>query len=309
MRNVKYTDSVTFRCLEHLRETSLDISLIHAGKERCEPSHICSGARDEFILHFIFSGKGFYSMKNGNIFTLSAGQMFLIRPGEPVTYGSDAIDPWHYAWIGFTGIRADTIMRQCGFSANKWVLPSPVQPEIVMDCINNILDCKALTFVNDLRREAWMLMLFSRLADNHEKLSHKRVSDSNNYGTKAYVELAIEHIKYYYKDGINVSDIAGHLGISRAYLNCAFQKELGMSIQKFLIDFRMHKAANLLVSTPDAIKEISNAIGYEDQLNFSKAFKKKFGMSPRNYRLHKADAILYNEKQLTDHKEDFIVQL
>ena len=31
MRNVKYTDSVTFRCLEHLRETSLDISLIHAG--------------------------------------------------------------------------------------------------------------------------------------------------------------------------------------------------------------------------------------------------------------------------------------
>lgn len=44
-------------------------------------------------------------------------------------------------------------------------------------------------------------------------------------------------------------------------------------------------------------------------MNFSKAFKKKFGMSPRNYRLHKADAILYNEKQLTDHKEDFIVQL
>ncbi len=307
MRNVKYTDSVTFRCLEHLRETSLDISLIHAGKEHCEPSHICSGARDEYILHFIFSGKGFFSLKNGTIFTLSAGQMFLIRPGEPVTYGSDAVDPWHYAWIGFNGIRADTIIKQCGFSSNKWVLPSPVQPEIVMDCINNILDCKALTFVNDLRREAWMLMLFSRLADNHDKLSHKRVSDSNNYGTKAYVELAIEHIKYYYKDGINVSDIAGHLGISRAYLNCAFQKELGMSIQKFLIDFRMHKAANLLVSTPDAIKEISSAIGYEDQLNFSKAFKKKFGMSPRNYRLNKASTILYTEKQLTDHQEDFVV--
>ena len=40
MRNVKYTDSVTFRCLEHLRETSLDISLIHAGREHCKPSHI-----------------------------------------------------------------------------------------------------------------------------------------------------------------------------------------------------------------------------------------------------------------------------
>lgn len=307
MRNVKYTDSVTFRCLEHLRETSLDISLIHAGKETCEPSHICSGARDEYILHFVLSGKGFYSLKNGTVHALSAGQMFLIRPGEPVAYGSDALEPWKYAWIGFSGIRADTILRQCGFTANTWILPSPVEPEIVMNCIDNILDCKSLTFVDDLRREAWMLMLFSGLIDNHEKLNHKHSSETGTYGSKAYVELAIEHIKYYYQDGINVSDIAGHLGISRAYLNSAFQKELGMSIQKFLIDYRMHKAANLLVSTPAAIKEISNAIGYEDQLNFSKAFKKKFGMSPKNYRMHKTSAIFYREKQLTDHKEDFVV--
>ena len=306
MRNVKYTDSVNFRCLEHLRETSLDISLIHSGKEHCRPSHICSGPRDEYILHFIFSGKGFFST-NSNIYTLSAGQMFLITPGESVTYGSDAADPWYYAWIGFSGIRADTIIRQCGFSNSKRILPSPIQPETILDCINNILDCKSITFVNDLRREAWMLMLFSRLVDNYEKLNHKRTSETSHYSTKAYVELAIEHIKIYYKDGINVSDIADHLGISRAYLNCAFQKELGMSIQKFLIDFRMHKAANLLVSTPDTIKEISCAIGYEDQLTFSKAFKKKFGISPKNYRQHKTMAIHYSEKQLEDHVEDFVV--
>ena len=46
MRNVKYTDSVTFRCLEHLRETSLDISLIHAGREHCKPLHICPEKRE-----------------------------------------------------------------------------------------------------------------------------------------------------------------------------------------------------------------------------------------------------------------------
>ena len=33
MPNVKYTDSATFRCLENLKEGSLDISLIHTGKE------------------------------------------------------------------------------------------------------------------------------------------------------------------------------------------------------------------------------------------------------------------------------------
>lgn len=46
----------------------------------------------------------------------------------------------------------------------------------------------------------------------------------------------------------------------------------------------MHKAANLLVSTTMSIREISDQIGYNDQLVFSRAFKNKFGMSPRNYR-------------------------
>ena len=95
----------------------------------------------------------------------------------------------------------------------------------------------------------------------------------------------MEYITSSYKNGINVSDIAEHLGISRAYLNYVFQNELGQSIQQCLISFRMHKAANLLVSTTLTIKEISHAIGYADQLTFSKAFKKKFGSSPKQYRI------------------------
>ena len=304
MRNIKYTDSVTFRCLEHLRETSLDISLIHAGKEQCEPSHICTKTRSEYILHFVLSGKGFYSLKNCSNYPVTAGQMFLILPGEAVTYGADAAEPWQYAWIGFNGIRANTIIRRCGFLGSTRILPSPVQPDTVMDCIDHILDCKSLTFAHYLRREAWMLMLFSRLMDHYEQ-SHRHTPDTGSYGTRAYVELAVEHIKYYHGYGIHVSDIAGHLGISRAYLNHAFQKELGISVQKFLIEFRLHKAANLLADTNDTIKEISAAVGYEDQLNFSKAFKKKFGISPKNYRAHKASAVHYAEKQLEDHPADF----
>ena len=58
MPNVKYTDSATFRCLENLKEGSLDISLIHTGKEHCPPGHICSMPRDEFIIHFVLNGTG-----------------------------------------------------------------------------------------------------------------------------------------------------------------------------------------------------------------------------------------------------------
>ena len=110
-------------------------------------------------------------------------------------------------------------------------------------------------------------------------------SQFHQYNTKSYIELAIEYIKTSYHNGINVSDIATRLGVSRAYLNYVFQNELNTSIQQYLIGFRMHKAANLLVNTTLTIKEISSAIGYTDQLTFSKAFKKKFGVSPKTYRI------------------------
>ena len=46
----------------------------------------------------------------------------------------------------------------------------------------------------------------------------------------------------------------------------------------------MYKAAALLSRTSTPIKEISYQIGYQDPLIFSKAFKKCFGVSPRQYR-------------------------
>ena len=98
MPNVKYTDSATFRCLENLKEGSLDISLIHTGKEHCSPGHICSIPRDEFIIHFVLDGAGFYSA-GGQTWSLTPGQMFIIYPNEPITYGADETYPWTYAWI------------------------------------------------------------------------------------------------------------------------------------------------------------------------------------------------------------------
>ena len=156
-------------------------------------------------------------------------------------------------------------------------------------------------FRHALRRQAYLILLLAELADFHEKQSaQNRKSAKYAYSTSVYVELAIEYIKDMYQKGIGISDIADNIGISRAYLNSSFQKELGMSAQTFLIDYKMHKAANLLVSTSLSVKEIANNVGYEDQLVFSKAFKKKFGMSPKNYKTHKEMMDKFNEKQVDD---------
>lgn len=295
MKNVKYTDSACFRCLENLRETSLELTLIHTGKENCKPSHVFSGIREEYIIHFVLSGSGFYSV-NENTYHMEPGQMFLIYPGDAVTYGADEFNPWTYAWIGIRGMRVDSILKECGFSKNKLILPAPAEKNI-MECIDTMLDHKELNTAASMHRESSLLKLLALLIEYHTELSRKGKPEKYNYSSNIYVGLAIDYINCMYKHNISVSDIAENIGISRAHLNQCFQKELNLSVQKFLIDYRMHKAANLLLSTEMSIKEISNLVGYDDQLTFSKAFKKKFGMSPKNYKTHTDEMDKFKEKQ------------
>ncbi len=129
---VKYTNSQDYRHLEELSQASMELDLIHMGKEQCQPYHACSAAREEYIIHFILSGKGFYSV-DGVTYSLHEGQMFLIRPGIEVVYCADMNDPWCYMWIGFRGLRTDAILKQCGFSSARPVLPSPDE-EKLMEC-------------------------------------------------------------------------------------------------------------------------------------------------------------------------------
>ena len=83
---------------------------------------------------------------------------------------------------------------------------------------------------------------------------------------------------------ISVADIADSCKIHRNYLGKIFRENLGTSPQEFLINFRMKKSVQLLTATKLSIKDIGNAVGYPNQLHFSRAFKNTYGVSPRQWR-------------------------
>ena len=57
-----------------------------------------------------------------------------------------------------------------------------------------------------------------------------------------------------------------------------------MSPQEFLINLRLEKAARMLSGTKDPVGDIAAMVGYTDALAFSKAFKKKYGETPTDFR-------------------------
>ena len=77
------------------------------------------------------------------------------------------------------------------------------------------------------------------------------------------------------------------LPFSYDYLRKLFQKELGVTPHRYLVDKRLKLAAELLVTDANAgartIADIAPLCGFHDPLYFSKMFKKQYGTAPRNY--------------------------
>ena len=86
------------------------------------------------------------------------------------------------------------------------------------------------------------------------------------------------------ENNISMEERAAVCGSNGSYFGKIFKKALGRSPQEFLMNYRMLKATELLKLTSLSISEIGSAVGYENQLHFSRAFKRIYGVSPREWR-------------------------
>jgi AraC-like DNA-binding protein len=99
-----------------------------------------------------------------------------------------------------------------------------------------------------------------------------------------YIKEAISFVEQNFQNDITVEEIANFCGLNRSYFGKIFHENVGKSPQEFLISYRMIKAAELLKLTKLSIADIGQAVGYPNQLHFSRAFKKVYGISPKQWR-------------------------
>lgn len=285
-KTIGYTESNGYRCLEDLEQTNdfktmTPINLLYCGKEDCTPGW-CFGpyVRENYVIHTVTSGTGVYKV-NGKVYQLKPGQAFLIYPGAETIYQADPETPWSYMWLGFNGIRGRSVVEEIGFSEGNPVVTLD-DTDRISNAIDRILDAGEMTLLNDLKRmEAFYDALTAMIELNTQE------KPRNNYTDDRYVNTAIDIIIANYSERVRVADIADKVGINRSYLTSIFKKEMNMSPQEFLINYRLEKAAQMLKATQDPIGSIATAVGYTDPLAFSKAFRKKFNSTPSEYRAEK----------------------
>jgi AraC-like DNA-binding protein len=81
-----------------------------------------------------------------------------------------------------------------------------------------------------------------------------------------------------------VPDLARSAAVSRSLLDDRFRQVLGRSPIRYLTEWRLHLARDLLASTDLGVAAIGRRVGYDAEEAFSRAFKRAYGTSPANWR-------------------------
>jgi AraC-like DNA-binding protein len=90
-----------------------------------------------------------------------------------------------------------------------------------------------------------------------------------------------------YHNKITLNEIASVASMNKTSFCLFFKKARNQSFASYLIDFRLQVACTMLSRTDKKISDISYAIGFGDTPYFNRAFKKKYGISPSQFRLFK----------------------
>ena len=114
---------------------------------------------------------------------------------------------------------------------------------------------------------------------------HDKMADARNNSKKSLIDKAKDYVHTnYQKEDLGLDDICRELGVSNSYFSSMFKKETGDSFVGYLTEYRMEKAARLLVETGEKSYMIAQSVGYADPNYFSYVFKRHYGVSPSKYR-------------------------
>lgn len=170
-------------------------------------------------------------------------------------------------------LKIDTVRPQyLHFKTNN----SSAIENLMENIISSILtDSKKDENINQIT----MGLIFLHLLNNMEKIDKNSMQDYHDI----ILDTTLSYIDKRYKDA-NLTELAASMNQSLPNMSKIIKKCTGHTFQELLLRKRFQQAVTFLTDTKMSVAEIMNAVGYENSSYFYKSFRKKYGMSPREYR-------------------------
>ena len=236
------------------------INPVQFGHHDCDAGYGFGPAvRSYWLLHYVVSGFGYFE-REGKIHKIGPGDIFVIPPYIETYYYADEEKPWYYVWVGFT---TDMVLPE------EFNLPV-LRYSGVGEIFEEMRHCSGMENGKSAFLSGCVWKLISLM------LEHGKQSAD-------YVEKALNCMRSEYMNGIDVADIADRLNLNRRYFSTLFSKSIGIPPEKYLMNLRLERSAELMVDYGESPSTAAFSVGYSDIYHFSKIFKQHFGCSPRQY--------------------------
>jgi AraC-like DNA-binding protein len=116
-------------------------------------------------------------------------------------------------------------------------------------------------------------------------LNRKSCFGSFSFRDEEFIQQLLQILEAHYEEeGLTIPQIAAFFPMHESHLRRRMLETLGKSPQAYLIEFRLAKAKEKLNHPEWSIKRICFDCGFKTEAHFSHAFKRKYGLSPQNFR-------------------------
>lgn len=231
--------------------------------------------REDFYLQYLYKGEMDLWL-DGKPEIMRPGDAILYYPHTPYQYAMRGEEEVQYYWLHFTGSGAADLVTRCQLP-NATLMPIGISTTIMLEFQEIFRE-----FI--IRDGCFEDSAAARLTAVCVEISRRAHPGNNPTETDSRIYHALAFIHKNYAHDLTIEELASleHLSVSR--FRSLFKARTGLSPMDYVITLRMNHARRLMTQTDLAVREIAEAVGYPDQLYFSRLFKKRTGFPPSTYR-------------------------
>jgi AraC-like DNA-binding protein len=210
---------------------------------------------------------------------VEAGDILLIPAGQRHRYFADSTQPWTIYWFHFSGCNAQQLLHNLDYQPAQAVIPLGLQPQLIAD-FKRLLAARHTGYRSAVYIHAASIsrQILCYLA---WEIRNSQATRRHNFSLEAIHGFMHERLN----SDLNLATLAASFNLSKYHFSSKYKHLTGYPPIKHFIHMKMERACYLLDSSTAPIKVISNQLGYEDPLYFSRLFRNTIGLSPRDYRL------------------------
>jgi AraC-like DNA-binding protein len=253
------------------------LKVVCGGREHCQPGYRIDRSNFPFYsIEFVASGRGAVVLDDKKN-ALFAGKVFSYGPGIAHIITNETEMPLVKYFVDFTGPDASKMLRKFGPAPGNTTQVS--SPEVIIQIFEDLIkNGQNVSSYTPLLCTAILQQLIFKIAET-SKIENTRVTSAFYTYQKSR-----EIIQKNCLTLRSLDMIAKECNIDNAYLCRLFKRFDNQSPYQCLMQMKMNLAAQRLQSPDSSVKEVAQEFGFSDPFNFSRVFKRIFGISPGTFK-------------------------